>query len=65
MEFMRKMEESMTEMKDSMASVEEKVAQVQKQSAGVEKETLLPRTLPNPASFAPMSPEVVEARKEP
>ncbi|KAE9168599.1 hypothetical protein PF002_g30573 [Phytophthora fragariae] len=61
MESMRKMEESMTEMKDSMASVEEKVAQVQEQSAGVEKEAALPRTLPNSASFAPMSPEVVEA----
>ncbi|KAE9346475.1 hypothetical protein PF008_g8268 [Phytophthora fragariae] len=35
--------------------------EVQEQSARVEKETVLPRTSPNSASFAPMSPEVVEA----
>ncbi|KAE8876384.1 hypothetical protein PF005_g25723 [Phytophthora fragariae] len=45
----------------SMARVEEKVTQVQEQSARVEKETVLPRTSPNSAGFAPMSSEVVEA----
>ncbi|KAE8897898.1 hypothetical protein PF003_g17797 [Phytophthora fragariae] len=54
MEFMQKMAVS-------MARVEEKVTQVQEQSARVEKENVLPRTSPNSASFAPMSPEVVEA----
>ncbi|KAE8875636.1 hypothetical protein PF005_g29091 [Phytophthora fragariae] len=54
MEFMQKMAVS-------MARVEEKVTQVQEQSVRVEKENVLPRTSPNSASFAPMSPEVVEA----
>ncbi|KAE9187293.1 hypothetical protein PF002_g25634 [Phytophthora fragariae] len=45
----------------SMARVEENVTQVQEQSARVEKENVLPRTSPNSASFASMSPEVVEA----
>ncbi|KAE8968669.1 hypothetical protein PF011_g27096 [Phytophthora fragariae] len=54
MEFMQKMAVS-------MARVEEKVTQVQEQSARVEKANVLPRTSPNSASFAPMSPEVVEA----
>ncbi|KAE8973219.1 hypothetical protein PF011_g25339 [Phytophthora fragariae] len=54
MEFMQKMAVS-------MARVEEKVTQVQEQSARVEKENVLPRTSSNPTSFAPMSPEIVEA----
>ncbi|KAE8968458.1 hypothetical protein PR002_g27748 [Phytophthora rubi] len=61
MEFMQKMEESMTEMKDSMASMEEKVTQVQKQSARVEDENVPPLIPSNVANFVPMSPEVVEA----
>ncbi|KAE8876152.1 hypothetical protein PF007_g29049 [Phytophthora fragariae] len=53
--------EFMQKMAVSMARVEEKVTQVQEQSARVEKENVLPRTSSNPTSFAPMSPEVVEA----
>ncbi|KAE9315546.1 hypothetical protein PF008_g19215 [Phytophthora fragariae] len=54
MDFMQKMQVS-------LARVEERIAHVQEQSARVEKETALPRISPNLASFAPMSPEVVEA----
>ncbi|KAE8997262.1 hypothetical protein PR001_g19635 [Phytophthora rubi] len=41
--------------------VEEQIAQVWKQEARVEKENVPPPTSPNVTSFAPVSPEVVEA----